>query len=140
MPRVDLGEWRPRALAVTLRPMSILLSFVVLTVSMFVATKVLDGFQIKGGLVGHVVVAAVFALLNWLLGWALFAAITIGTLGLALLVAFVARLVVTAILLKITDAMTSRLHVRDFKTAFLAALVMAVAGTVCDIVVSQLHL
>src|SRR5262245_52849561 len=118
--------------------MSMLVSFAILTVSMFVATKVLDGFQIKGGLVGHVVVAAIFAFFNWLLGFALFSAIAIGTLGLGLVLAFVTRLVVTAILLKITDALTDRLHVRDFKTAFLAALVMAVAGAACDLVVSQL--
>lgn len=132
--------WRRVAHAVTLWPMSMLISFVVLTISMFVATKVLDGFQIKGGLVGHVVVAAVFALFNWLLGWALFSAIAIGTLGLALLVTFLTRLVVTAILLKVTDAMTDRLHVRDFKTAFFAAIVMAVAGAVCDYLIPQLGL
>lgn len=118
--------------------LAMLIQFGVLTVSMFAATKVLTGFQIKGGLQGHLVVAAMFAILNWLVGWAITFVLAALTFGLALLLGFVLRLIVTAIVLKITDAVTDRFHVRDFQTAFLGALVMAVAATLCDVALAHL--
>jgi putative membrane protein len=109
-----------------------LISWAVLTFSLVVASKLLDGFQLKGGLGAQLFVAALFALLNVVLGDALFIAIGIGTLGLGFLLSFVARLVVTAILLKITDALTDKLKVKTFGTAFVAALVMSVTASATE--------
>jgi putative membrane protein len=75
-----------------------------------------------------VVVAAIFGILNFLLGWLLFAVLVVGTLGLGLLLSFLLHWVVNAILLKITDAFTSRLDIRSFGTALIAALVMSLLG------------
>jgi putative membrane protein len=115
--------------------LSYLVSFVVLLVSLVVAARLLDGMEIKGGLGSHVVVGLIFGVLNTILGPALFAAIGIGTLGIGFLLSFVSRLIATAIVLKIVDAMTDRLRVKDFKTAFLAALLMSLTTSVCEVVI-----
>lgn len=119
--------------------MSYLISFVVLLVSLFVAAQMLDGMKIKGGLGSYVLVGVVFGVLNAILGPALFTAIGIGTLGLGFLLAFVSRLVATALVLKLVDALTERLEVKDFKTAFLAALLMSVTTGVCEIVIDVIR-
>jgi uncharacterized membrane protein YvlD (DUF360 family) len=85
-----------------------------------------------------VIVGLLFAVLNAFLGPALFAAIGIGTLGLGFALAFLSRLVATAIVLKVVDAMTDRLKVKDFKTAFLAALLMSVTSSVCEVVIGMI--
>lgn len=117
--------------------MGLLISWLVLTFSFFVASRVIPGFQLKGGLWNQLMVAAVFAILNVLLGSVLFVAIGIGTLGLGFLLSFVARLLATAIVLKLTDAMTTKLKVKSFGTAFLAALVMSVTGAATEAVLQM---
>lgn len=112
--------------------MGLLINWAVLTISFVVASKLIDGFKLKGGLGNQLMVAALFAILNVVLGRALFVAIGIGTLGLGFLLSFLTRLVATAIVLKLTDAITDKLSVKTFGTAFLAALVMSVTGTVCE--------
>ncbi len=69
-----------------------------------------------------------------LLGQAIYLAIGIGTLGIGFLLAFVSRLVATALVLQVVGALTSRLEVKDFETAFLAAMVMSVTASVAEIV------
>ena len=118
--------------------MSMLISWLVLTFSFVVTSRLLDGFTLKGGLGSQLFVAAIFAILDVLLGGFLFVALGIGTLGLGFLLSFLTRLVVGAILLKITDAMTSRLTVKSFGTAFVAALVMSVVASVTEYVLGQL--
>ncbi len=115
--------------------MGILVSFVIVIFAFFVAEKLLDGLTIKGGLGSRIVVALLFAIVNALLGSALYFAIGIGTLGLGFILSFLGHLVATAVVLKVVDALTDRLKVRDFKTAFLAALVMALATSVAEAVV-----
>jgi uncharacterized membrane protein YvlD (DUF360 family) len=41
--------------------------------------------------------------------------------------------------LKIVDAVTDRLKVKDFKTAFLAALLMSVTSSVCEVVIGMIQ-
>jgi putative membrane protein len=114
--------------------MGILVTWVVTTVAFFVASKLLDGMTIKGGLVSHLFIAALFGVLNAVLGPLLFVALGIGTLGLGFIVAFVTHLVASAIVLKIVDALSTRLKLKDFKTAFLAALIMSVTASVCEMI------
>jgi putative membrane protein len=114
--------------------MGILVTWVVTTLSLFVASRLLDGMKLKGGVVSHFFVAALFGVLHVVLGRAIYLAIGIGTLGLGFLLSFVTRLVATAIILKLVDALTSRLSVKNFKTAFLAALIMSVTASIAEIV------
>jgi uncharacterized membrane protein YvlD (DUF360 family) len=73
-------------------------------------------------------VAAVFGVVNFLLGTFLFYVLGIATLGLGFLFALLTHWIVNAVLLQITDSLTSRLEVRSFGTALIAALVMSVLG------------
>jgi putative membrane protein len=114
--------------------MGILVTWAVTTLSLFVASRVLDGMTLKGGVVSHFMVAALFGILNVFLGQLIFVVIGIGTLGIGFLLAFVTHLVATAIVLLIVNAISSRLRVKDFKTAFLAALIMSITASVAEII------
>lgn len=114
--------------------MSLLLSWLVLSCAVWLTALVLPGFQVRGAL-GSVVVAAIFGTLHFFIGWLLFAAIGIGTLGLGFLLAFLTRFLVSAIVLKLTDALTDRLTIKSFGTAFLGALLMSAFGTLGEFVV-----
>lgn len=109
--------------------MSLLISWAVLTFSMFAATRLLDGIKIKGGVVDHLVVAAIFGTLMFFLGQLVYFVLGVLSLGFGFLFAFVTRLVTAALLLKLTDRISKRLSIKGFGTAFAAALVMAVVGT-----------
>ena len=108
--------------------MGILISWGVVTLSLWAAAEFLDGMEIKGGFVGHVLTAGVFGLLNVLVGWLIFLFLGAISLGLGFVFAFFTRLIVTAILLKVTDSFSSKLKVRSFGTALVAALVMSVVS------------
>jgi len=109
--------------------MHLLISWLLLSVAVWITGLILPGFRVRG-FFGAVVVAAIFGLLNLFLGWLLFVLIGIGTLGLGFLFAFITRWIVDAILLKITDAFTERLEIRSFGWALAAALIMSLVGTV----------
>jgi len=111
--------------------MHTLISWLLLSVSVWVTALILPGFRVRG-FGGALVVAAIFGLLNWALGWLLFVMIGVGTFGFGFLLAFVTRWVVDAILLEITDWTTDRLEIRSFGWALAAALVMSLLGTASD--------
>jgi len=104
-----------------------LLNWLVLAVAFLITAKIVPGVRLSG-LWDAIVVAAIFGVLNFLLGTLLYYVIGILTLGLAFLVSFLLHWFVNAILLKFTDALTSRLEVRSFGTALVAALVMSLLG------------
>ena len=108
--------------------MGILASWLILSVSVWFTAAILPGFEVRG-FWGAIKVAAIFGLLNWFIGWLFFAIIAVGTLGIGLLLAFVTRWLVAAILLKITDAFSSSLSIVSFGRAFLAAMIMSALGT-----------
>lgn len=109
----------------------ILASWLVLSLAVWLAATVLDGVHVRD--TGSIVlVAALFGVLNFFLGWLFFLIIGLATLGLGLLLAFITRWVVDAILLKIVDSLTDRITIDGFGTAFLAALIMAFTGSVAQ--------
>ena len=118
--------------------LSPLISFAVLIVSLYVASTFLDGMQVKGGVVTYVIVAIVFGLLNFFLSEFFFVLIGIGTLGLGFLFSFIARLIATSIVLRLASAVAmNRLVVRDWTTAFLAALLMSLTTGVCEMILAR---
>ncbi len=119
--------------------MGILLSWLVLSVAVWITSALLPKMHVSGP-GGVLLVAAIFGLLNTFVGWLLFVAIGIGTLGLGFVFAFVTRWVVDAILLEVTDSLTSRLSIEGWGTAFLAALLMAGIGTVAEAALRLGHL
>lgn len=109
----------------------ILVSWFVLSLAVWFAAAVLDGVEVKDTK-SVVLVAALFGILNTLLGGIFFWIIGLATLGIGLLLAFLTRWVVDAILLKVVDSMTDRIEIRNFGWAFLAALVMSFFGSVAQ--------
>lgn len=114
--------------------MHILWSWLVLSLAVWLSAVLLPGFEIRGRW-GVVKVAALFGILNWALGKLVFVLIGIGTLGLGFLLSFVTRWVVNALLLKLTDALSSSLKIRSFRHALLGALIMSATGTFAEYLV-----
>jgi putative membrane protein len=113
-----------------------IVSWLVLSLAVWVAALILPGFRVRG-FTGALVVGALFGLLNWFLGWLLFVLIGLGTLGLGFLLAFITRWIVDAIVLKLTDSLSSRLEIRGFRWALAGALVMSAVGTIAEYFLRQ---
>jgi putative membrane protein len=108
--------------------MSLILSWLILSIAVWITAEVLPGFHVKS--VGSaVLVAAIFGVLNFLLGWLLFAVFAIATLGIAWLLAFITRWIINAILLMLTDRLTDQLKIDSFGWALGGALMMSAIGT-----------
>jgi putative membrane protein len=114
--------------------MSLLLSWLILSFAVWVTAVVLPGFHVKS-FGSALLVAAIFGILNFLLGWLLFAVFTIATLGIAWLLAFITRWIINAILLLLTDRLTDHLTIDSFGWALGGALMMSVIGTVGEWIV-----
>ncbi len=107
----------------------VLLSWLFLAAGLWLTARVLPGFEIPT-FKGALWVGALFGLLHFFIGWFLFVVIGIGTLFIGFIFSFVTRWVVTAILLKVTDALTDDLSIRDFKTALIASAILAVLAMI----------
>lgn len=108
--------------------MSLILSWLILSFAVWLTDALLPGFHVKSGK-SALLVAAIFGVLNFLLGWLLFALFTVATLGLAWLLAFITRWIINAILLVLTDKLTDHLKIDGFGWALGGALVMSAIGT-----------
>ena len=108
--------------------MSLILSWLILSFAVWITAAVLPGFHVKS-FGSALLVAAIFGVLNFLLGWLLFALLTIVTLGIAWLLAFITRWIINAILLMLTDRLTDHLKVDSFGWALGGALMMSAIGT-----------
>jgi putative membrane protein len=108
--------------------MNMILSWLILTLAVWVTSAILPGFHVKSPK-SALLVAAIFGVLNFLLGWLLFAIFSVATLGIAWLLAFITRWIINAILLVITDKLTDHLKIDSFGWALGGALVMSLVGT-----------
>jgi putative membrane protein len=108
--------------------MSLLLSWLILSVAVYLTAALLPGITVRS-FTGAMWAAAIFGVLNALLGWLFFTVFTIATLGLAWLLAFFTRWVINAIMLMLTSKLTDALEVKSFGSALVGALVMSVIGT-----------
>jgi len=115
----------------------LILSWLILSLAVWVTAAILPGFHIKGPK-SALLVAAIFGVLNFLLGWLLFAIFTVATLGIAWLLAFITRWIINAILLIIVDKLTDHLKIDGFRWALGGALVMSLVGTLGEWVVRRL--
>lgn len=109
----------------------LLVSWLVLSLIMLLTAALLPGFRLRG-FGGALVVAALFGVLNVLIGWLLFVVIGVGTLGIGFLLAFVTRLVVDAILLKAVDGLSKSLEIDGFGWAFAGAAVISGLSLLAD--------
>jgi len=111
--------------------MKLILSWLVLSVSVWLTAAILPGFRVNG-FGGAIKAAAIFGVLNWLLGWFIFVVLGIATLGIGFLLAFITRFIVMAILLKFVDALSSNFKIDGFGTALVGALLMSGIGTLAE--------
>ena len=116
--------------------MRLILSWLILSLAVWVTDAVLPGFHVKNAKSAFII-AAIFGLLNFLLGWLLFAVFTVATLGIAWLLAFITRWIINAILLVITDKLTDHLKIDNFGWALGGALVMSLVGTLGEWIVRR---
>ena len=108
--------------------MNFLLEWLILSLAVWLTSMVLPGFHVKN-FVSAIWVAALFGIINFLVGWLFFAVFTIFTLGIAYLLAFITRWIIDAIVLKIVDKMSDSLEIDGFRWALGAALMMSLLGT-----------
>src|SRR4030095_14822243 len=108
--------------------MSLLISWLILSLAVWVTAAILPGFHVKD-FKSALIVAAIFGVLNFLLGWLLFVVFAVATLGIAWLLAFITRWIINALLLVITDKLTDHLKIDGFGWALGGALVMSLVGT-----------
>jgi putative membrane protein len=126
LPDLSLGK---HAEMVSVGNVHLLLQWLVLSLAFWITAKLVPGFRVTG-FGDAIVVAAIFGVVNFLLGTILYWTLGIVTLGIGFLISIVTHWIVNAILLKITGGLTKRLEVRSFGTALIAALVMSVLGRV----------
>ena len=117
--------------------MRLLLSWLVLSISVWGTAAILPGFRVAG-FGGAVKVAALFGILNWLLGRFIFVVLGIATLGIGFLLAFITRWIVMALLLKFADSLSSSIKIDGFGTAILGALLMSGIGTLAEYAIQTL--
>jgi putative membrane protein len=116
--------------------MSMLGSWLILSFSVWLTSVILPGFTVRG-FGGAIRIAAIFGILNWAIGRLIFGLIVVATLFVGLLLTFVTRVLVNAILLKITDAMSESLTIKGFGSAILGAILMSGIGTVAEAMFSH---
>jgi putative membrane protein len=76
--------------------MTLLLSWLILSLAVWITAMVLPGVHVKN-FGSAILVAALIGILNFFLGWLLFAVFTVATLGIAWLLAFLTRWIINAI-------------------------------------------
>jgi putative membrane protein len=114
--------------------MALLLSWVTVALGLWVADRLLGGFEVSGDWKSYALVAALLGVLQFLLGWLIYVVLGIATLGLGFLLSFVTRLIVSAVILLIADKLSRRLSIRGFVPALLAAIIISLTGSVVDLV------
>ena len=112
-----------------------LIGWAVLAVAFAVTSWLLSGMDVSGGVWGYIWVSAIFGLVNAVLGTFL----RIVTLPFRLVTLGLISLLVTALLLMITDALTDHLSIDEFFwTAIWAAIILAIATVVLQVIVQML--
>jgi putative membrane protein len=115
--------------------LSLAVGWAVLAVAFGITSWLISGMEVSGGVWGYVWVSALFGLVNAIIGTIL----RILTLPLTLLTLGLFSVIVNALLLSITDALSSHLTVDEFWwTAIWASIVLAVVTVILQIVVGSL--
>jgi putative membrane protein len=110
---------------------ALLIRWALLAVAFAITSWLLPGMEVSGGVWGYIWVSALFGSANAILGTIL----RIITLPLTLVTLGLFSLVVTAIMLSITDALSSNLTIDEFWwTAIWAAIILAFLSVILDLV------
>jgi putative membrane protein len=111
---------------------SLLIRWALIAVAFAITAKLLDGMTVSGGFWAYVWVSAIFGLVNAFIGTFL----RIVTIPLTIITFGLFAIIVNAIVLEITDALTKHLTINSFFwTAIWAAIILAVVSVVLDLIV-----
>jgi putative membrane protein len=109
----------------------LLVGWALLALAFAITSALLPGMDVSGGFWGYVWVSAVFGLVNGVLGTIL----RILTLPLTVVTLGLFSVLVNAVLLSVTDALSSHLTIDEFWwTAIWAAIVLALVSIVLELV------
>jgi putative membrane protein len=114
---------RPPGLA-----LSLVVHFVAEAVAIWVATLLVSGVHVFGGVVTYLWIAVLFGVINAILG----SILRLFTLPLVVLTLGLFSLVISTVMLALTAALSSKLDIDGFWSAFLAALVVAVVSAIVE--------
>jgi putative membrane protein len=110
----------------------LLVAWAVIAVGFAITSWLLDGMDVSGGVGGYIWVSAIFGLVNAILG----TIFRILTLPLTVITLGLSSILVNAVLLSVTDALSSHLTIDDFFwTAIWAAIMLAVVTVVLGLLV-----
>lgn len=113
---------------------NLLIRWGIVAASFAVTAWLLDGVHVDGGFLGYVWVSLLFGIVNIVVGTIL----RIITLPLAILTLGLILIVVNAVVLELTDALTDDLTIDDFFwSAILAAIVMSITTVVLELVLGR---
>jgi putative membrane protein len=111
----------------------LLVRWALLAAAFAITAWILTGMDISGGLWAYVWVSAIFGIVNAIIGTIL----RIVTFPLTVLTLGLFSVIVNAILLNITDGLTSHLTIDEFWwTAIWAAIIIAIVSVVLDLALS----
>lgn len=110
----------------------LLISWLILSCSVWLTSKVVPGFELEEGFGNAVLIAAMFGVLNATLGFVLFHLIGITTLFIGYILAFVTRAIVSAIVLTIVDKMSDKLKIESFPVAIASGIAISIGGAIGD--------
>lgn len=111
---------------------SLVIRWAVLAGAFAVTASLLSGVDVTGGAWGYIWVSALFGIVNAFIGTIL----RILTFPVTLLTLGLFSVVVNAVLLELTDGLTSRLTIDEFWwTAIWAAIILSVASVILDQIV-----
>lgn len=111
--------------------LDLLISWLILSVAFWITAAILPGVRIRS-FGGAVFVAAIFGIINALLGWLFFGVLTIATLGLAYLLSFLTRWLINAVFLSMTSALTKHLQIASFGWSLIASLCISIISSLID--------
>lgn len=113
---------------------ALLIRLVITAAAFAVAAAILDGMELSGGFLGLLWIAIIFGLVNAIVGTLL----RILTFPLILLTLGLFAVIVNALLLEITDALTSKLTIDHFWwTSVWAAIIIAVVSVVIEAIIGR---
>ena len=118
--------------------MSLLITWAITALSMFIASMMLSKMKIEGGVWNHLVVSGLFGVLMVVTGWFFYFVLGVASAGLLVAFSFLGKLLTGAIVLKLTSMFSERLTIKGFGTPILAALIMSVSGTVAELVLKSI--
>jgi putative membrane protein len=112
-----------------------LIGWALLAVAFGITSWLLDGMDVSGGIWGYIWVSALFGIVNAIIG----TIIRLFTFPLILLTFGLFAVLVNALLLQITDALSSHLTIDEFWwTAIWAAIILAFVSVILSVAVRAL--